>query len=92
MISDHRLLILEIVENDKLKLDRMKEVVEPYMIAMSKNKDIRDKLINIFKSDIYEVGLLRLIHDNTYNFKTKKKKNILFKLYKKYSFKNKKTA
>jgi len=47
----------------------MKEVVEPYMIAMNKNKEITDKLINIFKSDIYEVGLLRLIHDKNYNYR-----------------------
>ena len=43
MISNHRLLGIEIVVNNKLKLEKMKEIIEPYIIAMNKNKDITNK-------------------------------------------------
>ena len=48
----------------KRKLDRVKEIIEPYNIANNKIDDISNKLIDVFKSEVPEVKLLRLLHDN----------------------------
>ena len=74
VITDHRALSIEFLEDKKRKLDRVKEIIEPYNIANKKINEISNKLIDVFKSEIPEVNLLRLFHDNKFNFKTKKKK------------------
>ena len=58
----------------KRKLNRVKEIIEPYNIANNKIDDISNKLVDVFKSEVPEVKLLRLIHDNEFNFKIRKRK------------------
>ena len=68
VITDHRALSIEFLEDKKRKLDRVKEIIEPYNIANNKIDDISNKLIDVFKSEVPEVKLLRLLHDNKFNF------------------------
>ena len=74
VITDHRALSIEFLEDKKRKLDRVKEIIEPYNIANNKIDDISNKLIDVFKSEVPEVKLLRLLHDNKFNFKTRRRK------------------
>ena len=54
----------DIFENRKL--NRIKEMIEPYIRVNKKSDEIKNELIEVFKSDIPEIKLLRLIHDNKY--------------------------
>ena len=47
----------------KRKLDRFKEIIDSYNIANNKIDDISNKLIKVFKSEVFEV-----IYDNKFNF------------------------
>ena len=47
--TDHRALSIEFLEDKKRKLDRVKEIIEPYNIANNKIDDISNKLIDVFK-------------------------------------------
>ena len=52
----------------------MKQIIEPYLRVYNKSDEIKDKLIEVFKSEIPEVKSLRLIHDNKFKYKVIKKK------------------
>ena len=52
----------------------MKELIEPYSIAQIKIDEISEKLKDAFLNDITEIKIKKLIHDNTYNYKTKIRK------------------
>ena len=52
----------------------MKELIEPYSIAQNKIDEISEKLKDAFLNDITEIKIKKLIHDNTYNYKTKIRK------------------
>ena len=72
--TDHKCLELIFLEDENRKLNRIKEMIEPYIRAYKKSDDIKNELIEIFKKDIPEIKLLRLIHDNKYKYKAIKKK------------------
>ena len=72
--TDHKCLELSFIETNNRKLNRIKEIVEPYTRVYTKSEEITNKLIEVFNSDVPEVKLLRLIHDNKYTYKTIKKK------------------
>ena len=70
VITDHKALTIEFLYDKKRKFDRVKEIIEPYNIGNNKIDDINNRLVDVFKSEISEVKLLRLLHDNKFNFKT----------------------
>ena len=74
LLTDHRALSLEFFEDKNIKLERMKELIEPYAIAQIKMDEISEKLKDAFLNDITEIKIKKLIHDNTYNYKTKIRK------------------
>ena len=43
VLSDHKALSYEFIEDNKFKLDRIKEIIEPYIIAQIKIDDINNK-------------------------------------------------
>ena len=45
-----------------------------FFLINNKIDDISNKLIDVFKSEVPEVKLLRLLHDNKFNFKTRRRK------------------
>ena len=73
-ITDHRILLFEINNNVNFKIERIKDILEPYEIAKINKDNITKKLIEVFDKDIPEVGILRLIHDNYHEFKPRNKK------------------
>ena len=72
--TDHNAIEYDFFEDETRKLCRIKETIEPYIRVSKKSEEIKDKLIEVFKSDIPEVKLLRLIHDNKYTYKAIKRK------------------
>ena len=74
VLTDHRALSLEFFEDKNIKLERMKELIEPYSIAQIKIDETSEKLKDAFLNDITEIKIKKLIHDNTYNYKTKIRK------------------
>ena len=64
---------IEFLDDRKRKLDRFKELIEPYTIA-THIEEITNRLVEVFNSEIAEVKLLRLLHDNKFNYKTKNRK------------------
>ena len=72
--TDHNAIELNFIENEKRKLNRIKQFIEPYLRVYNKSDEIKDKLIEVFKSEVPEVKLLRLIHDNKFKYKVIKKK------------------
>ena len=72
--TDHKCLELIYLEDENRKLNRIKEMIEPYIRVYKKSDEIKNELIEVFKSDIPEIKLLRLIHDNKYKYKAIKKK------------------
>ena len=58
----------------KRKLDIVKEIIETYNIVNNKIDDINNKLIEVFKSKLPQVKLWRLLPDNKFNFKTRRRK------------------
>ena len=73
-ITDHRILLFEINNNTNFKIERIKDILEPYEIAKINKDNITKKLIDIFNKDIPEIGIIRLIHDNYHEFKPRNKK------------------
>ena len=59
VITDHRALSIEFLEDKKRKLDRVKEIIEPYNIANNKIDDISNKLIDVFKSEVLRARIFR---------------------------------
>ena len=61
------------------------DILEPYEIAKINKDKITKKLIDIFNEETPEVGILKLIHDNSHGFKPRNKKlnliQILFVIY-----------
>ena len=49
VITDHRALSIEFLEDKKRKLDRVKEIIKTYNIANNKINDISNKLIDVLK-------------------------------------------
>ncbi len=74
VITDHKALSIEFLDDRKRKLDRVKELIEPYNIANHKIEEITNRLVEVFNSEIAEVKLLRLLHDNKFNYKTRNRK------------------
>ena len=73
-ITDHRILLFEINNNANFKIERIKDILEPYEIAKINKDNITKKLIDIFNNDIPEIGIIKLIHDNYHEFKSRNKK------------------
>ena len=88
VLSDHKAISFEFLEDNKFKLDRIKEIIEPYSIAQIKIDGISNKLKDAFLNDLTEIKIKRIINDNKYEFKPKKMK-IKFKTNKIKSIKNK---
>ena len=84
-ITDHRIILFEINNNTNFKIERITDTLEPYEIAKINKDKITNKLIDIFNGEIPEVGIKRLIHDNSHEFKPRNKKlnliQILFIIY-----------
>ena len=74
VLSDHKAISFEFFEDNNFKLDRIKEIIEPYAIAQIKTDEISNKLKNAFLNDITEVKIKRIINDNKYEFKPKNRK------------------
>ena len=64
VISDHKALSIEFLDDRKKKSNRIKELIEPYTIDAN-------RLVELFNSKIAEVKLLRLLYDKTFNYKIK---------------------
>ena len=73
-ITNHRILLFEINNNTTFKIERIMDTLEPYEIAKINKDKITNKLIDIFNGEIPEVGIKRLIHDNSHEFKPRNKK------------------
>ena len=50
------------------------DTLEPYVIVKINKDKITKKLIDIFNEEIPEVGIIRLIYNNFYEFKIRTKK------------------
>ena len=74
VLTDHKAISFEFFEDNNFKLDKIKEIIEPYAIAQIKTDDISNKLKNAFLNDITEVKIKRIINDNKYEFKPKNRK------------------
>ena len=74
VLSDHKAISFDILEDNKFKLDRIKEIIEPYAIAQIKTDDISNKLKDAFLNHLTEIKIKRIINDNKYKFKPKKEK------------------
>ena len=59
-ITDHRILLFEINNNNNFKIERMIDTLEPYEIAKINKDKITKKLIDIFNEEKPEVGIIRL--------------------------------
>ena len=55
VITAHRGLSIEFIEDKKRKLDRVKEIIELYNIANNKIDSINNKSIDVFKSEIPKI-------------------------------------
>ena len=73
-ITDHRILLFEINNNANFKIERIKDILEPYEIAKINKDNITKKLIDVFDKEVPEIGIIRLIHDNYHEFKPRNKK------------------
>ena len=93
VLSDHKALSHEFKEDSTFKLERIKEIIEPYAIAQIKIDDISNKLKDAFLNDITEIKIKRIINENKHEFKQKTKK-FKFKTnkIKKNSWKNKRVS
>ena len=50
MVKENKFLKEEFINIEKRKLDRIKEIIEPYIIIFDKEDDICNKVVNLFKS------------------------------------------
>ena len=64
---------MKFLEDNKFKLDRIKEIIEPYAIAQIKTDDISNKLKDAFLNDLTEIKIKRIINDNKHEYKPKMK-------------------
>ena len=48
VLSDHKTFSFEFLEDNKFKLDRIKEIIEPYAIAQIKIDDLINELKDAF--------------------------------------------
>ena len=89
VLSDHKAISFEFLEDNKFKLDRIKEIIESYAIAQIKIDDISNKLKDAFLNDLTEIKIKRIINYNKYEykpnirkikFKTNRIKNIVYKI------------
>ena len=60
VLSDHKALSYDFIEDNTFKLDRIKEIIEPYAIAKIKIEDIRNKLKDAFLIDLTEIIIKKL--------------------------------
>ena len=74
VISDHKAISFEFLEDNNFKLDRIKEIIEPYALAQIKIDDTSNKLKDAFLNDLTEIKIKRIINNNKYEFKPKKRK------------------
>ena len=49
ILTENKSLREEFINIEKRKLDRIKEIIEPYIIIFDKEDDICNKLVNLFK-------------------------------------------
>ena len=57
VLSDHKAISFEFLEDNKFKLDRIKEIIEPYAIAQIKIDGISNKLKDAFLNDLTEIKI-----------------------------------
>ena len=74
VLFDHKALSYKFIEDNTFKIDRIKEIIEPYAIAQIKVDDISNKLKDTFLNDITEIKIKRIINENKHEFKPKTKK------------------
>ncbi len=74
VITEHKTLSIEFLDNRKRKLDRIKELMESYSITTHRIEEITYRLVEVLNSEIAEIKLLRLLDDNKFNFKTNNRK------------------
>ena len=74
VISDHKAISFEFIEDNKFKLDRIKEIIEPYNIAQIKIDDISNKLKDAFLNDLTEIKIKKIINNNKHEYKPKIRK------------------
>ena len=55
--TDHNALEYAFLEDETRKFCRIKETIEPYIRVSKKSEEIKDKLIEVFKSDVPEIKL-----------------------------------
>ena len=72
VLSDHKAISFEFLEDNKFKLDRIKEIIEPYAIAQIKIDGISNKLKDAFLNDLKEIKIKKIINDNKHEYKQKK--------------------
>ena len=68
VISDHKAISFEFIEDNKFKLDRIKEIIEPYNIAQIKIDDISNKLKDAFLNDLTVFKIKKIINNNKYEY------------------------
>ena len=66
----------------KFRLDRIKEIIEPYAIAQIKIDNKSNILKDTFLNDLVEIKIKKIINDNKHKYKPKIRK-ITFKTNKK---------
>ena len=71
VLSDHKALSFQFLEDNKFKLDRIKEIIEPYAIAQIKIDDMSNILKDAFLNDIKEIKIKKIINETNINQKLK---------------------
>ena len=74
VLSDHKAISFEFFEDNNFKLDRIKEIIEPYVIAQIKIDDISNKLKDAFLKYVTGIKIKGIINNNKYEFKPKNRK------------------
>ena len=62
--NDHKALSYDFIEDNTFKLDRIKEIIEPYAIAQIKIDGISNKLKDAFLNDLTEIKIKKIIKVN----------------------------
>ena len=65
VITDHKGLNIKFLDDRKIKLEI------PYTISTHRIGEITNRLVEVFNSEIAEVKLLRLLHNNKFNYRQK---------------------
>ena len=71
VITDHKGLNIKFLDDRKIKLERVKELIIPFTISTHRIGEITNRLVEVFNSEIAEVKLLRLLHNNKFNYRQK---------------------